>query len=987
MSYRFNGASKDDNSNFIHSQSSYKLMIDNSQVPQPNQHSIATSIPTKKSLFQWFYNLPISRKQLVGLFACELLSILGVGIGAILIITQGARTQLLEQAKSELTITDINYNNKFNQMSFGAQQNSDNPAILQAAILHNSGQSLSQDLQSEVQRILKNKAKDIKIEYATLVGKDLKIIDSSDFGRQGKFFNPSNLVREVFKNHQQIKANRTISRSELNQYFPRLAASSSKQDCLVRYTVTPVKDPSTKAVIAALVVGNIVNGKDAIARETLQATGGGYSAVYLRKPSGEFTLATSLLQTQSEDFNQSQPNVELPPAGISLLSAAAEASAGTTVAQRMVIGNQAYAMAAKALPNTIIEEADGPRVVDDTQPMAILVRGTPETTLNTLLTHNLILQAFIIVIAAFLIAIWAVMFRRAIIKPVKNLLQTAQKFTTGDRSCRAEVFANDEIGQFAIDFNTMADRIIEQAHHQEREAKLALQINEITAHIRELFHSEKILKTAVSRTRDALQVERVLFYYLDDHWQGKMIAESVEYSCSAAFGAKDSDPFLAEEYSDELQIGTVKVVDNIYENNFSHAYFQQLEALAVKAYLLAPVFFNKKLYGLLVAHQCSSDRSWRDTEINLFKQIAIQTGYALEQAELTQQIEQGHRTTETVFLEEGQQKSTQQTTQLIELLDNVEGAARGDLTVRADVSEGEIGTVADFFNSIVESLRDTIAKVKVSAIQVNEAIGCNETAIRQLAQESLTQTTEISRILDAVDQMTSAMQAVASSAQQAAQVANTATNTATKSEEAIDTTVENISHLRQVVGDTAKKVKRLGESTQEISRVVALINQISMQTNLLAINAGIEAARVGEEGQGFVVVSEEVGELAARSAQATKEIEEIVENVQQETNEVVAAMQLGVTEVAKGMHIVEDAKHSLSQILEISRQIDALVQSISTATVYGVQTSQTVSELMKQIAATSKHTSDSSVQVSKSLQQTVKISQQLKETVEIFKVN
>ncbi|MCX7595311.1 MAG: methyl-accepting chemotaxis protein [Fischerella sp.] len=987
MNYRFNDVSKGSNSNFTPPQSVYKLMMDDSQAPPPNQDGIAPS-QTKKSLLQWFDNLSISRKQLVGLVACELLSILGVGIGAILIITQGARTQLLEQAKSELKITDINYNHKFNQMSAVVQENSDNPAILQAAILHNYGQALSQDLQLEVQRILKKKVKDTKIEYVALVGKDLKIIDSSDFGRKGKIFHPGDLVREALKNHQQIKANRIVSRSELNQESPHLAASSSKQDALIRYAVIPVKHPSTKAAIAALVVGNIVNSKDAIARATLQATGGGYSAVYLRKPSGEFALATSLLQTQSENFHQSQPNVELPPAGLSLLSAATQADAGTIVAERIIIGNQAYAMAAKALPNQIIEEADGPTVVNDTQPRAILVRGTPETTLNTLLTQNLILQAFMIVIAVFLIAIWALMFRRAMIKPVKNLLEAAQKFTTGDRSCWAEVFANDEIGQLAIGFNTMADKIIEQTRHQEHEAKLALQIHEITAQIREVFHSEKILKTAVSKTRDVLQVDRVLFYYLDEHWQGKMIAESIEYSCSAAFGAKDSDPFLAEEYSEDLQIGTVKVVDNIYEQNFSHAYFQQLEALGVKAYLLAPVFFNKKLYGLLVAHQCSSDRSWRKPEINLFKQIAIQTGYALEQAQLNQQIEQGCRqSTETIFLEGQQQKPSQQTTQLIELLDRVEGAARGDLTVRADVSEGEIGTVADFFNSIVESLRDTIAKVKVSAIQLNEAISCNETAICYLVQESLTQTTEINRILDAVAQMTSAMQAVAASAQQAAQIANTVTNTATKSGEAIDTIVKNISYLRQVVGDTAKKVKRLGESTQEISRVVTLIKQISMQTNLLAINAGIEAARVHEEGQGFIVVSEEVGELAARSALATKEIEEIVKNIQQETNEVVAAILLGVTEVAKGTGLVEDAKHSLSQILEVSRQIDALIQSISTATVYAVQTSQTVSELIKKIAATSKQTSNSSMQVSKSLQQTVKISQQLKETVEIFKVN
>ena len=200
-------------------------------------------------------------------------------------------------------------------------------------------------------------------------------------------------------------------------------------------------------------------------------------------------------------------------------------------------------------------------------------------------------------------------------------------------------------------------------------------------------------------------------------------------------------------------------------------------------------------------------------------------------------------------------------------------------------------------------------------------------------------------------------------------------------------TVQNILSLRETVGETAKKVKRLGESTQQISRVVALINQISMQTNLLAINAGIEAARAGEEGQGFIVVAEEVGELAARSAAATKEIEQIVENIQRETSEVVQAMELGTTQVVEGTHIVEDAKSSLNQILEVSRQIDALVQSISNATASQLETSSTVSELMKQIAASSQRTSSSSRQVSQSLQQTVAISEQLQSTVGTFKVN
>jgi len=227
---------------------------------------------------------------------------------------------------------------------------------------------------------------------------------------------------------------------------------------------------------------------------------------------------------------------------------------------------------------------------------------------------------------------------------------------------------------------------------------------------------------------------------------------------------------------------------------------------------------------------------------------------------------------------------------------------------------------------------------------------------------------------------------VAENARQAAVVARLASTTAEAGGVAIDRSVQNIYTLRETVAETAKKVKRLGESSQRISKVASLIDQIALQTNLLAINAGIEAARAGEQGQGFAVVAEEVGQLAARSAAATKEIELIVTNIQQETSEVVEAMELGTTQVVEGTNLVGDAKQSLSKILEVSRQIDTLVQSISSATVSQAETSQAVTELMKEIAKVSERTSNSTRQVSGSLKETLGIAQELQASVGTFKV-
>jgi methyl-accepting chemotaxis protein len=417
----------------------------------------------------------------------------------------------------------------------------------------------------------------------------------------------------------------------------------------------------------------------------------------------------------------------------------------------------------------------------------------------------------------------------------------------------------------------------------------------------------------------------------------------------------------------------------------SKCYLGQLEPFQVKANLVAPILAYNKLHGLLVTHQCSGPRPWQESEITFFKQVATQVGLGLDRVDFLAQIEQARRKAESLAQEQRQQKETLQH-QLLELLSDVEGAAQGDLTVRADVTVGEIGTVADFFNAIVENLGQIVTQVKKAATQVNASLGENEGAIRQLSTEALQQAEETTRTLDSVVEMTRSIQEVAENARRAATVARQASSTAEAGGRAMDRSVQNIFTLRETVAQTAKKVKRLGESSQKISKVASLIEQIALQTNLLAINAGIEAARAGEEGQGFAVVAEEVGELAARSAAATREIEKIVDNIQQETSEVVEAMELGTAQVVEGTHLVEDAKLSLTEILEVSRQIDSLVQSISHATVSQVETSQAVTELMKEIAKVSERTSNSTRQVSGSLQETVEIAAQLQASVGTFKV-
>ncbi|MER3587269.1 MAG: chemotaxis protein, partial [Mastigocladus sp. ERB_26_1] len=447
MSYPFNTTNKSKNPNSSFPLSPSQLMIDSSRVSKSSKLNITNSLQNYKYLFKWFYNLTLNRKHLIALISCELVSIVGIAVGTKLFINQSLQTQLIEQTKSELAVSDLNYHVKVNQMSSGLRSQSENAAIITALNLYNSGESLDQKWQTVIKQILKNKTQVLNVEYATLVGKDLKMIANANANRRGEYFHLSNLVKEVLKNSQSIKATRMISGSELNRESPLLSNKFGKKDALIRYLITPVKDPKSKAVVGALVIGDIVNEQDAIAKETLRAFPAGYHAIYLHKSNGEFRLVGSQLQEESNNLHQSKPQIELPPKSISLLSEAVAVNTGTIVTQHVVLGNKTYIMAAKALPNTIVGEGDRAKVVDDTQPLAILVRGTSETSLNNLLTQSWLLQTVLVFVTFVLIGIWALILRRSITKPVYDLQQTTQKFTAGDRHIRAQVFADDEIGQ------------------------------------------------------------------------------------------------------------------------------------------------------------------------------------------------------------------------------------------------------------------------------------------------------------------------------------------------------------------------------------------------------------------------------------------------------------------------------------------------------------------------------------------------------------
>lgn len=336
--------------------------------------------------------------------------------------------------------------------------------------------------------------------------------------------------------------------------------------------------------------------------------------------------------------------------------------------------------------------------------------------------------------------------------------------------------------------------------------------------------------------------------------------------------------------------------------------------------------------------------------------------------------------------EEQEQAKEDLQRQVIRLLDDVEGAARGDLTVQAEVTADVLGAVADSFNLTIQNLREIVQQVKEAARKVTKGSAESEMFARGLSSDALRQAEELAVTLNSVQVMTDLIGRVADNAREAEKVAQLSSTTAIKGGEAVERTVGGILQIRETVAETTRKVKRLAEASQEISKIVALIAGIASRTNLLALNASIEAARAGEAGRGFAIVADEVRQLADRSAKALKEIEIIVLQIQSETGAVMMAMEEGTQQVIEGTKRAEQAKRSLEDIIQVSNHIDALVRSITADTVEQTETSKAVAAVMQSVELTAQETSQEAQRVSGALQSLVGVARDLLTSVERFRV-
>jgi twitching motility protein PilJ len=333
---------------------------------------------------------------------------------------------------------------------------------------------------------------------------------------------------------------------------------------------------------------------------------------------------------------------------------------------------------------------------------------------------------------------------------------------------------------------------------------------------------------------------------------------------------------------------------------------------------------------------------------------------------------------------EQQNKSNQEA--ILRLLDEIGSLADGDLTSRAKVTEEITGAIADSINFTIDELRRLVAGITTAAQGVTTATAEAQVVSGQLLQAAQKQATEIQGTGQSVVQMAQSMANVSKSANDSAKVAQSSLNAAEKGAQAVQNSIRGMNDIREQIQETSKRIKRLGESSQEIGEIVQLISDITEQTNVLALNAAIQAASAGEAGRGFTVVAEEVQRLAERSGEATKHIGAIVKSIQRDTQDAVEAMERSTRGVVEGTKTADEADRALREIEQVSRQLAELIGSISSATQQQAASATRVATAMNDILAITQMTTDGTRRTAASAERLTALANDLKASVSGFKL-
>ncbi|MCV4284165.1 methyl-accepting chemotaxis protein [Pseudomonas capsici] len=335
-------------------------------------------------------------------------------------------------------------------------------------------------------------------------------------------------------------------------------------------------------------------------------------------------------------------------------------------------------------------------------------------------------------------------------------------------------------------------------------------------------------------------------------------------------------------------------------------------------------------------------------------------------------------------LRETAQKNERNQNAIMRLLDEIENLADGDLTVTASVTEDFTGAIADSINYSIDQLRELVVTINLTAEQVAAAVQDTQATAAQLAAASEHQALQISAASAAITDIAVSIDQVSANASESSAVAERSVTIANKGNEVVHNTIHGMDNIREQIQDTSKRIKRLGESSQEIGDIVSLIDDIADQTNILALNAAIQASMAGDAGRGFAVVADEVQRLAERSSSATKQIETLVRAIQNDTNEAVISMEQTTSEVVRGARLAQDAGVALEEIEGVSRVLAELIESITDAARQQASSAGQISQTMTVIQQTTTQTTSGTAATAESIGNLAKMASEMRRSVSGF---
>lgn len=335
---------------------------------------------------------------------------------------------------------------------------------------------------------------------------------------------------------------------------------------------------------------------------------------------------------------------------------------------------------------------------------------------------------------------------------------------------------------------------------------------------------------------------------------------------------------------------------------------------------------------------------------------------------------------ETAFQNEQNQAA------ILRLLDELADLADGDLTIQATVTESFTGAIADSINFSIDQMRVLVSKINETTEVVSSAAQGTQMAVNRLAESSERQFKEIVDVSGAVDDMAISIDQVSYNAAESTAVAERSVDIANKGAEVVQNTINGMDQIRGQIQETSKRIKRLGESSQEIGDIVSLINDIADQTNILSLNAAIQASMAGDAGRGFAVVADEVQRLAERSGAAAKQITVLVQTIQSDTNEAVISMEQTTSEVVQGTRLAQDAGVALGEIESVSKSLAELIENISDAARQQAASAGTISNSMKSIQETTSQTTEGTRSTATAVGNLAEMTNELRSSVSGFKI-